>query len=177
MVFNNNLLLGAGGQSTGPAPFDPTLIGNSVWLDGSADYLNRTPSSAGTTTRWIVSCWVQRNKVNTVAGQTILSAGTALGNLTWIRFNDQDRLDFAVYQSSPTARKTSSAKYRDVGWYHICVSFDSGSGIAAGDRIRLFVNGIEVTDLSANTDTPSGETTAFNDNVTQQIGRYSYLSS
>ena len=39
-VFSNNLLLGAGGQSTGPAPFDPTLIGNSVWLDGSADYLS-----------------------------------------------------------------------------------------------------------------------------------------
>ena len=36
-VFSNNLLLGAGGQSTGPAPFDPTLIGNSVWFDGSAD--------------------------------------------------------------------------------------------------------------------------------------------
>jgi len=151
-------------------------IEQSMWLDGSSQYLTRTPS-AGTTTRWIVSCWVQRNKVNTVAGQTILSAGTALGNLTWIRFNDQDRLDFAVYQSSPTARKTSSAKYRDVGWYHICVSFDSGSGIAAGDRIRLFVNGIEVTDLSDNTDTPSGETTAFNDNVTHQIGRYSYNGS
>ena len=39
-VFSNNLLLGAGGQSTGPAPFDPTVIGNSVWLDGSADYLD-----------------------------------------------------------------------------------------------------------------------------------------
>ncbi len=179
MVFNNNLLLGAAGQGGGAAPFDPTLIGNSVWIDGSADYLNRTPSSAGTTTRWIVSCWVQRNKiypVQTVA-QNIFSAGTALGNLTWIRFDDLDHLDFAVYQGSPTARKTSSAKYRDVGWYHICVSFDSGSGIAAGDRIRLFVNGVEVTDLSDNTDTPSGETTAFNDNVTHQIGRYSYNGS
>jgi hypothetical protein len=42
MVFSNNLLLGAGGQSTaGPTPFDPTLIGNSVWLDGSADFLKR----------------------------------------------------------------------------------------------------------------------------------------
>ena len=179
MVFNNNLLLGAAGQGGGVTPFDPTLIGNSVWIDGSADYLNRTPSSAGTTTRWIVSCWVQRNKiypVQTVA-QNIFSAGTALGNLTWIRFDDLDHLDFAVYQGSPTARKTSSAQYKDVGWYHICVSFDSGSGIAAGDRIRLFVNGIEVTDLSDNTDTPSGETTAFNDNVVHEIGRYSYLSS
>ena len=172
-VFSNNLLLGAGGQSTGPAPFDPTLIGNSVWLDGSADFLSKTPS-AGTTTRWIVSFWVQRNTVNTGAAQTIFSAGTATGNLTWIRFDASDNLDFAVYQGSVTARKTSTAKYRDIGWYHICVSFDSGSGIIANDRIRLFVNGIEVTDLSASTATPSGETTAFNANLLHEIGRYSF---
>ena len=178
MVFNNNLLLGAAGQGGGTTPFDPTLIGNSVWLDGSADYLNRTPSSAGTTTRWIVSCWVQPNKVDNLAdSQTIFSAGTALGNITWLGFSSLNQLDFYVYQSGVTARKTSSAKYRDVGWYHICVSFDSGSGIPANDRIKLFVNGIEVTDLSANTDTPSGETTAFNDNVLHEIGRYSYNST
>ena len=134
--------------------------------------------SAGTTTRWIVAFWVQRTEFGNAANaHTIFSAGTALGNLSWIRFDDQDHFDFAVYQGSTTARKTSSAKYRDIGWYHLCVSFDSGSGITASDRIKLFVNGIEVTDLSANTDTPSGETTAFNDNVTQQIGRYSYNGS
>jgi hypothetical protein len=54
---------------------------------------------------------------------------------------------------------------------------DSGSGVTASDRIKLFVNGIEVTDLSANTDTPSGETTAFNGNVLHEIGRYTYNGS
>ena len=177
MVFNNSILLGASAQSTGQAPFDPTLIGNSAWVDGSADYLTRTPS-AGTTTRWIVSCWVQRTEFGNAANaHTIFSAGTALGNLTWFRFDDQDKLDFAVYQGSTTARKTSSAKFRDIGWYHLCVSFDSGSGIAPGARIQLFVNGIEVTDLSANTNTPSGETTAFNDNVVHEIGRYTFAGS
>ena len=172
MVFSNNLLLGAGGQST-DSSFNTTLIGNSVWLDGSADFLNKTPS-AGTTTRWIVSFWVKRNTVNTGAAQTIFSAGTATGNLTWIRFDASDNLDFAVYQGSVTARKTSSAKYRDMGWYHICVSFDSGSGITASDRIKLFVNGVEVSELSASTATPSGETTAFNANLLHEIGRYSF---
>ena len=176
-VFSNNLLLGAGGQSTGPDPFDPTLIGNSIWIDGTADYLSRTPS-AGTTTRWIWSSWVQRTEFGNAANaHTIFSAGSSTSNLSWIRFDDQDHFDFAVYQGSTTARKTSSAKYRDIGWYHLCVSFDSGSGVTASDRIKLFVNGIEVTDLSANTDTPSGETTAFNGNVVHEIGRYSFNGS
>ena len=39
MVFSNNLLLGVGGQST-DSSFNTTLIGNSVWLDGSADFLS-----------------------------------------------------------------------------------------------------------------------------------------
>jgi len=177
MVFSNNLLLGAGGQSTGPDPFDPTLIGNSVWLDGTADYLSRTPS-AGTTTRWIWSSWVQRTEFGNAANaHTIFSAGNALSNLSWIRFDDQDHFDFAIYQGSTTARKTSTAKYRDMGWYHLCVSFDSGSSIAPDSRIQLFVNGIEVAELSSSTATPSGETTAFNDNVIQEIGRYSYNGS
>ena len=154
--------------------FDPELIGNSAWLDGSSDYLTRTPS-AGTTTCWIVAFWVQRHAVNTGAAQTILSAGTATGNLTWIRFDDADNLDFAVYQGSTTARKTSSAKYRDTAaWMHICVSFDSASGVTAADRIKMFVNGVEVTSLSASTSTPTDETTAFNGNVLHEIGRYSY---
>ena len=174
MVFSNNLLFGAAAASSSAVSFDTTLIGNSVWLDGSADFLSKTPS-AGTTTRWIVSFWVNRNTVKTGAAQTIFSAGTSTGNLTWIRFDDADMLDFAVYQGSVTARKTSNARYRDATtWYHVCVSFDSDSGVTAADRIKLFVNGVEVTSLSASTATPSGETTAFNANVVHEIGRYSF---
>lgn len=176
--LHQSIVAGAAGAG-GATPFDTTLIGNSVWVDGSADFLSKTPS-AGTTTRWIWSSWVQRCEFRNDAApvaQTIFSAGNALSNLSWIRFDDQDRLDFAVHQSSVLARKTSTAKYRDIGWYHICVSFDSGSGISATDRIKLFVNGLEVTDLSASTNTPSGQTTAFNANVIHEIGRYSYTGT
>ena len=57
---------------------------------------------------------------------------------------------------------------------HICVSFDSASGVTAADRIKMFVNGVEVTSLSASTSTPTDETTAFNANVLHEIGRYSF---
>ena len=77
-VFSNNLLLGAGGQSTGQAPFDPTLIGNSVWLDGSADYLSKTFSSGSAATRLVFAAWVQRNAF-TSTDQAIFSGLKNIG--------------------------------------------------------------------------------------------------
>ena len=172
-VFHNSMLLGPSG---GAAEFDTTLIPKSIWVDGANDFLSKTPGAGGTTTRWIVSCWVQRTEFGfqTAVAHTIFSAGTSTSNLSWIRFDDKDRLDFAVYQGATTARKTSNAVHKDIGWYHICVSFDSGDDVVA-DRIKLFVNGIEVTSLSDSVNTPDDETSAFNANVVQEIGRYSFI--
>jgi len=64
MVFNNSILLGASGQSTGQAPFDTTLIGNSVWLDGSADDLDRSTTSHSST-EMVMACWFQLTTAST----------------------------------------------------------------------------------------------------------------
>ena len=47
MVFQNNLLAGASGATGAQAPFATTLIGNSVWLDGSSDQLEMAKTSGG----------------------------------------------------------------------------------------------------------------------------------
>jgi hypothetical protein len=63
MVFNNNLLLGAAGQS---GAFDTTLIERSAWFDGAADYLARQNGSAFTNTKEaIFSFWIKRCKFST----------------------------------------------------------------------------------------------------------------
>ena len=62
MVFQNNLLAGASGVS-GTTTFDTTLIGNSVWLDGSADDLDRSTTSHSST-EMVVACWFQLNKID-----------------------------------------------------------------------------------------------------------------
>ena len=63
MVFQNNLLAGAAG-ATGTTPFDSTLIGNSVWLDGSADFFKGDDwaISADGRKEFIFSMWIQRNE-------------------------------------------------------------------------------------------------------------------
>ena len=69
MVFSNNLLMGAAGQSTG-YEIDQSIRFN----DDDSAYLNRTPSSAGDRRTFTFSCWVKRANL-TGANQPIFSAG------------------------------------------------------------------------------------------------------
>jgi len=147
-VFSNNLLLGAGGQSTGPAPFDPTLIGNSVWLDGSADFLSKTFSSGSAQTRLVFATWVQRNSF-TGTDQAIFSglkniSGTNLVNrFVWHASDDMIEIHIEDVNAATIAYKTSRV-FRDIGWYHLILSIDSNET----DSVQLYVNGVRETTLA-----------------------------
>ena len=124
MVFSNNLLFGAAAASTsGSTPFDPTLIPNSVWLDGSADTLSKTFSSGSAQTKIVLSMWVQRNSITSGAAQDIFCAQGGTGGATRqnrIFFNTNDTLGIQLETTAAaTITYTSSKVYRDVGWYHI----------------------------------------------------------
>ena len=59
-VFHNNMLVGAS-QPSG-VTFNPNLIPNSVWFDGSADFLNRQNGSEFANRKEVtLSYWVFRN--------------------------------------------------------------------------------------------------------------------
>ncbi len=145
-VFSNNLLLGAGGQSTGPAPFDPTAIGNSVWLDGSADTLAKTFSSGSAQTKVVISTWVQRNSFGTI--QDIFSATGGTGGATRsnrIHFQTDDTIDIQIETSTiKTIIYSTTRVFRDIGWYHILLSIDQGETQGPA-QVNLYVNGIAVT--------------------------------
>jgi hypothetical protein len=144
MVFSNNLLLGAGGQSTGQAPFDPTVIGNSVWLDGSADTLANTFSSGSAQTKVVISAWVQRNSFGSV--QDIFSATGGTGGATRnnrFSFQADDTIDIQVETTAlATIIYSTTRVFRDIGWYHVLVSIDQGS--ITSDQTRLYINGEQV---------------------------------
>jgi hypothetical protein len=81
MVFQNNLLAGASGV-TGTAPFDTTLIGNSIWLDGSGtsgDSATDTWGSESNQDRWIWATWYQPLREIDATGDrnNIFASGTA----------------------------------------------------------------------------------------------------
>ena len=179
-VFSNNLLLGAGGQSTGPAPFDPTVIGNSVWLDGSADYLSKTPGSTGNQKRFTFAFWVQRNKFGEVA-PGLYSAGDGTQNNDFnIYWNNSggggaagDTLCISqITGGSAVWRIYTSQLFRDIGWYHFIISVDTAESTAA-DRVSIYLNGVQITSFaSASYPSLNADVDYVNDSANEQrIGR------
>ena len=138
-VFSNNLLLGAGGQSTGPAPFDPTVIGNSVWFDGSADYMDKTFSSGSAQSRIVYACWLQRNDFTRL--QSIFTADKS-GRADRFGFQADDTIDIHLEQNGgSTIIYSTSNVFRDTGWYHFILSIDLN--VAQASAVQLYVNGVQ----------------------------------
>ena len=175
-VFSNNLLLGAGGQSTGPAPFDPTAIGNSVWLDGSADCLTKSLSSGAAQSRLIISTWVQRTAFSSTAEYAIVTSigGVASSRANRLKFEDDG---ITVHLESTTAATTiikTSAVYRDVGWYHVLLSIDGN----VVDSTQLYVNGIRQTTSITTGSAFTGSLGSFgHGGATTMIGKYNNTAS
>ena len=143
MVFNNSILLGASGQSTGQAPFDTTLIGNSIWLDGSADFLSRQNGSDFSNRKEVtLSFWVQRNKF---ASQQAIFAGVEGGQGFIVQFMSGDT--FQLYLNG-VANLTTNAVFRDIRWYHILVSIDTSQSISS-ERSKVYINGEQITSFSS----------------------------
>jgi hypothetical protein len=174
MVFNNNLLLGAAGQSTGQAPFDPTLIGNSIWLDGSGTSGDSATATWGTESnqdRWIWATWYQplREIDSTGDRSTIFSSGGA-SNGFHLRHNSTAST-FNIFCRDNAGNEgaiNTSESYRDLtAWYFILVDFDSANAVAT-DRISLYVNGVRVGTYSG---TSIGQNNHLNTNVSGQTAR------
>lgn len=118
----------------------------------SADsaYLNRTPGTAGNRKTWTWSWWVKRSKLGTL--QQIFSAeNTASNYYFYIRFLAADTLEIFDYNAGPGTflwQLTSTQVFRDVGsWYHIIYSVDTTQATAS-NRVKLYVNGSQVTAFS-----------------------------
>jgi len=169
-VFSNNLLIGAAGQASGGggATFSSDLIGNSVWLDGSSDFLDRSTSSHSTT-KAVHAFWFQFSKIGESSSQGIsyLGAGSgAHGAGIWVSY-DSAAVEHDLYFSCNGNVTVLSAAIRDIGWYHILASFDLGA--SGTDKGKLFINGIEQTLFA--TDNRSSWGTTFSSTAKQQFGK------
>jgi hypothetical protein len=148
MVFNNNLLLGAAGQGGGTTPFDPTLIGNSVWLEGASDYFSKTYAGSGnSTTEAIFAFWYQR--YNFGVAQTTWFEASGFGGLqTNTSYGGGDTLVVNSFDAGGTqviARHTRLL--RDTSWYHIIVSIDMSQATTL-DKIKFYINGEQDTTIN-----------------------------
>ena len=144
MVFNNNLLLGAAGQS---GAFNTTLIERSAWFDGVADDLSRT-FALGNPSRWTTSLWVRFLDFGTNA--MILSAGPDTSNQFYFYRVSANTIHIAsITSGTTTLNKVTTQVFRDNQWYHFLLDFEDPS-------MDFYVNGELVTSFTTNTENAGG---------------------
>jgi len=173
MVFSNNLLMGAGGQASG---YD---IEQSIrFNDNDSAYLARTPTASNRKT-WTFSCWVKRASLfNGSVPQIILSAGDGSSNDFIMQFGQtDDKLRISDYEGSTQSNLITTQVFRDVGaWYHFVLAYDTTQSTAA-NRIKLYVNGSQVTDFGTETYPTQNNDLVINSNIAHNIGRGAYSSN
>jgi hypothetical protein len=127
----------------------------------SADstYLNRTPATTTNRTTFTWSGWIKRT---TLGGQYVIYSATQDGNNQfWVQW-DGDAINVYDYQSAYNMRLVTTAVYRDPSaWYHIVISVDTTQATAS-NRIKLYVNGVQVTAFTIETYPSQNYTTMVN---------------
>ena len=165
MVF----LVGGANSATG---FD---IENSLrYNDGDSPSLARTPSSAGNRKTFTFSTWVKRSKIG--GQQTIFTAYGADSNLGYnaLVFGTANQLGLYGWSANWLV---STAVFRDPNaWYHIVLAVDTTDG-TANDRVKLYVNGSQLTDFGTRNNPSQNDDFAINDDEEHNIGSRAALSS
>ena len=157
----SNILAGASGQGGGGYEIERSLRFNA----GDSAYLNRTPSSAGNRKTWTWSAWVKRSSNTQTA---LLHAGSSNQTILWF---DGNHLEWTYYAGGYGARLRSSALFRDFSaWMHVVFVLDTTQA-TADNRMRLYVNGVELTDFAARTNPSQNADYNVNNTVAHEVGR------
>ncbi len=161
------------------AGFYPYSIGQSLrFNDDDSAYLSRTPSSAGNRKTWTWSGWVKRSDIVSTSSKAyiLFDASTADTNASLIEFGMSTEGDTALnvvdYQSAEKIRLRTSMKFRDVSaFYHIVVAVDTTQSTST-DRVKIYVNGEQITSLEQTTYPSQNHDTLVNATNEHRIGKW-----
>ena len=146
-------------------------VSNSLRFNpGDTPYLSRTPSSAGNRKTYTWSSWVKRSNLSSTQGLFTVDFGSVEHVLASFLSDDT----FRVYINNPTNYDTQETTqvFRDVSaWYHIFVAVDTTQSTAS-DRLKLYVNGLQITSFDATGYPPQNADTQFNTTNPHYIGFY-----
>ena len=131
--------------------------------------------SAGNPDVWTFSTWVKRCSLKGAIGQTLFAAEVDGNNGTWILFDQYEKLRVGnLVSGSWQGLYQTNRLWRDLSaWYHVVVLWNTASG-TAGERIRLWVNGIEETAFSTETNPDQNQNSWANQTDTTAYFRHGY---
>ncbi len=164
MVFYNNVIAGAAGAGGGDFTIQRSLRFN----DGDTAHCSRTPSSAGNRKTMTWSLWVKRGDLAIEANIFTVDDGSS-NTAAAIRFDTDGKMKIT---DGVGGEINTDRKFRDASaWYHLVIAFDTTQATAS-NRLRLYVNGAQVTSLAGTPSYPTQNAdTDFNTIQAHYIGR------
>jgi hypothetical protein len=143
-MFDSSKLM----YSSGGGDFYSTTIDGSLrFNDDDSAYLSRTQGSGNRKT-YTFSGWVKRGDLSGVDQRIFSAYGGTSYYATHFLFADDDTLRFYSWEQSSASimfNLRTTAVYRDTSaWYHIVLTVDTTQATTS-DRVKLYVNGSEVT--------------------------------
>jgi len=162
VLNNTGILAGASGVVVDPG--EPLEVEKSLRFNkpDSANMI-RTVSSDGNRKTWTWSSWVKRAKLSDPNYNFFLGcfAGNNNNGYATIGFKDNDSLLWSSYSSNFFE---TEQKFRDPSaWMHVVISVDTTISAPNEDnRIRLYVNGSEVTEFSTRNNPSLSQDLAIN---------------
>ena len=139
---------------------------------GDSAKLNITQGTPTDDLKWTISFWFKKVNDITPATQYFMGAGSGSDTFFIRTENTADNLDIEGLASSGTGgRIVTTQKFRDPSsWYHFMYAYDSANG-TAGDRMKMFINGTEVTAFATDTNPTLNQPGVANtDSVVLYIG-------
>ena len=116
------------------------FVTNSARFESAQLLRTNSGSTATNVDKYTVSVWLKRSKLG--VDSNIIADVDGSGNYYQIYFKSDDTLR---WQETGNGDYITTRKFRDVGaWYHIVCRYDSSLG-TAGDRMRIYINGVEET--------------------------------
>jgi len=155
-------------------------VANSLrFNEGSSDSLEYTQSTPTNGKKFTISVWTKFMEHPLGNGQEIIAGGTDGSNETFLRYNNQEKIQFRHEHSSDTNWHVQTNKIlRDPSaWYHIVTAVDTTQGTAS-NRIKLYINGVQETSFATENYPAQNEETFLNKaSATVKIGQQAYANS
>ncbi len=147
-------------------------IDNSVRFNQSDHCLTKTFGSAGDRKKWTFSVWFKRSNLITSAALFVAgSSGQAEGTIRL----ENHKINWQEYDgSSMDGELLTNQVLRDVtAWYHMVCVWDSANA-TAGNRMRIYLNGSEITSFATDNNPTLNFDSQMNNNVLHNVGRQSW---
>ena len=178
-VFQNNLMGAAAAAASGGGGITiydyqiPKSVRMNKVSDSNGGNFSKTFSGSPTSTKkGTFSTWIKRASAPGNETHAILVTGAGGGSSEQdIKF-ENNKLRLSGY--SPSMDLTTTQLFRDVSaWYHIVVAWDTTQGTST-NRVKLYVNGEQVTSFSTSTYPSQDQVILWYSNTENRIGLQSW---